>query len=102
MYVPLLPQLLAHVLNDVAGDSKADSLTPTGLRKDERINPHQQTFHVDQRAAAVPRVDGCVRLDISQRTIVANLSGGRTDHSHGERVLQPEGTAQSENDVTLA
>ena len=88
--MPFLFQLSHQVLGRIDRDGETDTLA---AGKNGRVDPHHFPFQVDQRPAAVSRVDGGIGLN-------EIIIGARADHPAlgaddpgGNRALQAEGIA---------
>ena len=64
--------------------------------------PKHRAVHIDQRASAVAGIDGSVGLQVGERLGGIGLAGERTDHAHGDRILQTFRTADGEHELADA
>mmetsp|Transcript_44509 Transcript_44509/g.141814 ORF Transcript_44509/g.141814 Transcript_44509/m.141814 type:complete len:235 (+) Transcript_44509:45-749(+) len=87
----------------VARDGEADARGGAAGRDDHGVHAHNLALAVEQRPAAVPGVDGGVRLDDAVDGPAASalhLPGDAADDPPAEAVLQAEGVAESEDALT--
>src|SRR3974390_634318 len=101
VHVALGPELVVNVLRHIAGNGKTQSFAATGLGEDEGVDADHTSVDVDQRAAAVARIDGRVGLNVGGRVLVAHLPRRRTYHTHGHGVFQALRTAKGKYDLSL-
>jgi hypothetical protein len=94
-------QLLEHVADDVARRRETDAFAATRLRQDERVDADDRPVGVDQRAAAVARIDRCVRLHVDHRVIGFDLPRHRAHDAERDAAFQAEGTAEGEYELPL-
>ena len=83
-----LPDLREHVADDVARRGEADAFVAAGLRVDERADADQPAFRIDQRPAAVARIDRRVGLDVDHRIFRRQLPRHGADHAQRHRGLE--------------
>mmetsp|Transcript_54143 Transcript_54143/g.155546 ORF Transcript_54143/g.155546 Transcript_54143/m.155546 type:complete len:341 (+) Transcript_54143:386-1408(+) len=100
-----LDQLLNDSRHGVHGDREADAGEGTGGAGDHRVHADQPAPRVEQRTAAVPRVDRGVGLDqVAYRParVAAHLAAQAGDDAVGQRLVEPEGVADGEDLLTHA
>ena len=90
-------QLTAYPLGEVRGNSEAHTLVTAATAGDRRIDADDVSVEVDQRATAVARVDGGVRLDEILTVGDANSALFCTDDSRRDRAFQPERFTQGQD-----
>ena len=98
----VLAKLRPGDANDRAGHGEAQALIPAGLGEDVGVDANQLTSDVDERAAAVARIDRGVGLNEDHGVVVIGLSGDGADHAHRHRVAKAFRTAESQDDFSLA
>src|SRR5579864_1939820 len=86
--VPVLAQATIHKLDYTRGNGEAEAFAASPFREDESIDAHHRAIHVDQRSAAISRIDGSVSLYVGEGLACICLAGKRADNSHGDGVLQ--------------
>jgi hypothetical protein len=96
-----LAQLLVDRAHDVARRREADALVAARLRQDHRVEPHHASLRVDQRAAAVARVDRGVGLHVDHRVVGLELARHRAHDAEARRVLEPERAAEGHHQLAL-
>ena len=96
---PVPTQLLTGHLDDRARDRKPEALASARRRDDERVDSDNVALDIDERSAAVAMVDGRVGLDVHQRAVRVELTGGGADDPHRDRLLQPKRSANREDYV---
>ncbi len=89
-----LPDLVVDVLDDVARDREADPLAAAGLGEDEGVDADHPALDVDERAAAVARVDRRVGLDVDHRVFRADLPRGGAHHTEAHGIGQTQGATK--------
>ena len=88
--------LVGNVLGVVNGNSKAHARAGARVALDERVDAHQLTVVVDERAAGVARVDGGIGLNhVGIDGVTAGRAHGRgaverRDDTGGDRLLVAE------------
>src|ERR1019366_6299678 len=102
MDVTILSQLIVHVLDDVTRNSEADTLAAARLREDQGIDTDHPAGIVDQRSAAVARVDGRVGLDIDDGVVRFQLARYRAHDAHADRSFQAKGRTDRQHQLALA
>src|ERR1700756_58668 len=93
MNMPVSAQAAIHKIDHTRGNGKAEAFTATTFREDESIDADHRAVHVDQRSAAVSRIDRSVSLYVGEGLARICLAGERAYDSHGDGVLQTLGTA---------
>lgn len=68
MHVPILAQALVHETHDSCRDGKPEPLAPTRCGENKSVNPYYLAFGINQRAAAIARVDRSIGLNVNHRT----------------------------------
>ena len=68
----------------------------------EFVDANQVSVPVNQRAAAVARVDRCIGLHVDHGGIEIGLAGNGRDDAHGDGIAQAFGTAEGKNNFALA
>jgi len=89
-------QVIVDVNDRVGRHGKSDALVAVGLGKDGRIDADHFAIHVEQRAAGVAGIDGCIGLDeVLKLAAGTRLNGavlGRDD-ACGYRLVKRKRTA---------
>jgi hypothetical protein len=85
-----------HSVDHIDGDRKSDSRRAAGFGDDGRVHSDQATGGIEQRAARIARIDGCVGLN--EVVHLPRLPTGkapmeRADDPRCERLLEPERVA---------
>src|SRR2546426_247947 len=91
----VLGELRDDCLGHARGHREADAPRPAALADDRGVDTDNLTPGVDQRTAAISRVDGGVGLDEVVVRPTADHSTGRADDPGGNRLLQAERVADS-------
>src|SRR5437899_371701 len=91
--VSVLAQAAIHKVDYTRGNGEAEAFAASAFRQDESIDAHNRAVHVDQRPAAISRIDGSVSLNVGEGLARICLAGKRADNSHGDGVLQTLGAA---------
>src|SRR5207244_12214498 len=78
-------------------DRKADAGVPPGLGEDHGIDADRLASPVDQRAAAVPRIDARVRLDEPPVRLHFDLAVEGAHDADGGRLIKAKGAADGHN-----
>ena len=94
--------LIEDVAHDVAGGGEADSLAAARLRIDEGVDPDDAALAVDERSAAVSRVDRCIGLDVDHPVVRADLSRDRAHDPEGHGVLEPQRAPEGKDELAGA
>ena len=95
--------LVGNVLGVVNGNSKAHARAGARVALDERVDAHQLTVVVDERAAGVARVDGGIGLNhVGIDGVTAGRAHGRgtierRHDTRGDRLLVAERRADRHN-----
>ena len=87
-HAAVLADLLEDVADDVARRGEAEALVAAGLREDQRVDADEPALGVDQRPAAVARIDGRVGLDVDHRVVGLELPRHRADDAQRHRVVE--------------
>ena len=74
-YSACTSNLIVNIFNDVAWRGKPDPFTASGLRKYQGVDSNDVSMRINQRTAAVSRVDRCVRLKIDHPVFGSKLAG---------------------------
>ena len=101
MHVSIFSQRGVNIADNIARNREPDSFTASGLRKDECVDPNQTALHVYQRAAAVSRIDGSIRLYIDPGIIFAQLTRRGADHTHADGIVHSERAAECQHQFAL-
>ena len=99
VYAPRRADLLEDVLDDVGRRRETQTLVPAGLRQDERIDADDVAGSIDERAAAIARIDRRVRLDVNHRVLGLELPRDGAHDAHRDGVLEAEGASEREHDL---
>ncbi len=83
----VLFQLIDNLLRHIDRNREPDSLTTSD---DHGVDPDDLTFQVEQGAAAVARIDGCVRLDVIVVRPGTNDASLGADNPGRHGLFQPE------------
>ena len=83
------------------GAAKPMPFAAARLREDERVDADDSPFGVDERAAAVARVDRRVGLHVDHRIFGLELPCHGAHDAHRDRVLEPERAAEREHELAL-
>src|SRR4051812_3004888 len=87
-------------MGHVDRDGKADSVVPTAAGRDGRVDSDDFAVEVDQRSAAVTRVDGRIGLDVVLAFALADAPSLGADDAGRDRHVESEWTADCEHPVT--
>jgi len=79
----ILADLFVDGSHDRAGGGKSDALVSARSGQDERIDPDDVAVSIEQRPAAITRVDGSVGLDVNHRIVGPDLPRHGADDTHG-------------------
>ena len=96
-------EAIADFTGQIGGDGKADADPDAHGRADHGIHAHDLAVDVDQRAAGIAHVDIGIGLDeilVGQRPHVFNLTALGTDVAEGDAVLEVEGSANGDGELT--
>ena len=99
MHVSVLAQAVVDEIDHARGNGEAQAFAASALRKNESVDAENRAVHIDQRASAVAGIDGSIGLQVSERLGGIGLAGECADHAHGDRILQPFGTADGEHEL---
>ena len=91
--------LLENVSHDVGRRRETQPLVPAGLRQDERVDAYDVAGSIDERAAAITRIDRRVRLDINHRVLGLELPCDSAHDAHRDGVLEAKGTPECKHDL---
>ena len=96
-------EAIADFTSQIRGDGKADADPDAHGRADHGIHAHDLAVDVDQRAAGIAHVDVGVGLDeilVGQGPHVFDLTALGTDVAEGDAVLEVEGSANGDGELT--
>src|SRR5438105_10954835 len=96
---PLLEQAFERDFHRVRWNSEADPLRTAGARNDRSINSDHFTIEVNQRSAAVSRIDSGVGLQKITEAIHPIRTSLRADDSLCHGLLEAEGIAYGQHHV---
>ena len=96
-----LLQLRIRRRDHCAWNGKSQTLASAGLAQDERIQADELAVDIDQRAAAVARIDRRVRLNEHARAVGIDLSCRRAHHAHRHRIAQTFRAPEREHQLAL-
>src|SRR5258708_10927852 len=100
MDVTMRAQAAVDKVDYPRGNGEPEAFAASALRQDKSVDAENRAVHVDQRAAAVARVDGSVSLNVGDRFGGVGLAGERADHAHSDGILQAFGTADGEDELS--
>src|SRR5262249_60384488 len=90
VYFPVRDEALGYIRRHVTGNSEANPLKAPRPRCNHRIHADDLAMQIQQWAAAIARVDGCIRLEkilIAARLCDATPMLG-TDDTLGDGLIQ--------------
>ena len=96
---PVLRICSNDVADDVARRREADAFAAARLRVDEGVDADQPALGIDQRAAAVARIDGRVGLDVDHRVFRRQLARDGADDAERDRRVEAERAAEREHQL---
>src|SRR6202042_1988458 len=73
MNMSFMPDLVVDSVHEITGDGESEAFAATRLRQDESVDPDHASVRVNQRPAAVARIDRSVGLNISHGGIGMQL-----------------------------
>ena len=99
----VLHDLFHHVAHHVDGNREANTLVSASASRDDcRVDPNQVAVEIQERAAGIPRVDGCICLN--EIFIVLNRAAKPppcgADNSHGRRFSDAEGISDGKHHIS--
>jgi hypothetical protein len=95
----VLQQLGHDIAGQVAGDGQPNPLEPAGLGLDDRADTDHLAFEVDQRAAAVARIDGRVGLQEIFVHVEVQIAALGADNAGRYRAAQAKGRPRGQHPV---
>src|SRR6266576_6079188 len=96
---PLLEQAFERDSHRICWNGEPDPLRPAGARNDRSINSDHFTTKVNQRSAAVSRIDSGVGLQKITEAIHPIRTSLRADDSLCHRFLEAKGIADGQHHV---
>ena len=99
MNVSVPSQAVVNEIDHARWNRKAEPFTASALREDESINAYDRAVHIDERTAAIPRVNRSIRLQVRNRFRGIGLARQSAQHAHGHRVLQAFRTADRKHQL---
>ncbi len=99
MHMPVFSQAVVDEIDHACRNGETQTFTASALRQNEGVDSQHGAVHIHQRASAIAGVDGCIGLNIGEGLAGVGLARERTDHPHGDRVLQTFGTSDGEDQL---
>ena len=97
-----MPDLLVHGVEDVARGAEAQTLGAATLRQNQCVDPDDPAAQIDQRSAAIARVDRRVGLHVNHRRLAIELPRDRAHDAERHRVVESERAAKLQDELTSA
>src|SRR5580765_2301296 len=94
-------KVLIIEINDCRGDGKPQPFVASSFSEHESVDADKIAIDIDQRTAAVPRIDSGISLDIDHGIVGISLPSDRADHTHSDRIPKSFGTADGEHQFAL-
>ncbi len=98
-HAPELPDLLEHAPHDVARRGKPQPLVAARLRQDQRVDADNLSLQIDQRPAAVARIDRRIGLQVDHRIFALELPRDGADHAERDRAGETQRAAKRHDDL---
>ena len=93
----VVPELRQQLLDEVDGDGEPDADVASASTVDGGVHPHDLAAMVDERAAGIARVDGCVGLDEVVVGAGADTASFGADDPGSDRAVQSERVADGQH-----
>ena len=104
LHLPTLQEVVDDPADQVARNAETNAVVAAAVGGDRRIDADQTAVDVDQRPAAISKIDRCVGLNevlIDQSAVGAEMqrSPACADDPHRHRLTEPEGAADRQDQV---
>src|SRR3989339_948091 len=95
----MLFYLVDDIIGNLGGNGEADADVAAGAAVDGGIDPDHLTLEIEERAAGIAGIDGCVGLDEAVIGAVAQGSTLAADNPGGNGLFEAEGVADGHDPV---